>query len=157
MSIYTRDNINYSQMLQNAIANRARAAEREAEYTKNKYNIWGDAVTNIGGMIGRGIGGYNAWRGNTTVEDEEEAELEMLKKQLEEYQANQTALDNQRAQVESATNLMKDYRPNDGTYTRYIPYEEDNDNPYKLPGNRNATQSDYVNYLMEMNRLYGGL
>lgn len=157
MSIYTRDNINYSQMLQNAIANRARAAEREAAYEQAKGKLWGDTVTNIGGMIGRGIGGYNAWRGNTTEADEEEAELEMLKKQLEDYQAQQAEADAYNAQVETATNLMKDYRPNNGTYTRYIPYEEDNDNPYKLPGNINATQSDYVNYLMEMNRLYGGL
>lgn len=152
--IYTRDNVNYSQMLQNAIANRARNAERQAQYIQNQGKLWGDTVTNIGNMAGRAVGGYNNWKGDTTVEDEEEAELELLKKQLEEYKAQQAEAAAYNGQVQTATNLMEGYHPNVvGTYSRASLYD---DNPYKLPGNSDATQSDYMNYIMEMNRLYGG-
>ena len=111
--IYTRDNINYSQMLQNAIANRAKAAEREAAYIQNQGKLWGDTVTNIGNMAGRAVGGYNSWAGDTTVEDEEDAELELLKKQLEEYKAQQAEAAAYRGQVQTATNLMQGYHPQD--------------------------------------------
>lgn len=126
-------------MLQNAIANRARNAERQAAYTQAQGKLWGDAVANVGSIIGRGVGGYNAWSGDTTTAEAEDAELEMLKKQVEQYEAQQ---------AEAA-----DYRGQVGTYSRASLYD---DNPYKLPGNSNATKSDYMNYLMEMNRPYGG-
>lgn len=152
--IYTRDNVNYSQMLQNAIANRARNAERQAQYIQNQGKLWGDTVTNIGNMAGRAVGGYNNWKGDTTVEDEEEAELELLKKQLEEYKAQQAEAAAYNGQVQTATNLMEGYHPNVvGTYSRASLYD---DNPYKLPGNSNANQNDYFNYQLAMNRLYGG-
>lgn len=111
--IYTRDNVNYSQMLQNAIANRARSAEREAAYIQNQGKLWGDTVTNIGNMAGRAVGGYNNWKGDTTVEDEEDAELELLKKQLEEYKAQQAEAAAYHGQVQTATNLMQGYHPQD--------------------------------------------
>lgn len=154
--IYTRDNIPYSTMLQNAIANRAKAAEREAAYTQSQGKLWGDAVANVGGVIGRAVGGYNNWKGDATTAEEEEAELERLKKELEDYQAQQVAADAQSAQIEHATNLMEGSHPNVvGDYNRN-PFDEDFDNPYKLPGDRNANQSDYFNYQMYMNRLFGG-
>jgi len=56
--IYTRDNVNYSQMLQNAIANRARNAERQAQYIQNQGKLWGDITNQMGQMIGRGITDY---------------------------------------------------------------------------------------------------
>lgn len=152
--IYTRDNINYSTMLQNAIANRARAAEREAAYIQNQGKLWGDTVTNIGNMAGRAVGGYNNWKGDTTVEEAEDAELELLKKQLEEYKAQQAEAADYRGQVETATNLMEGYHPNVvGNYSRASLYD---DNPYRLPGNSNANQNDYFNYQMAMNKLFGG-
>ena len=154
MSIYNRDNINYSQMIQNAITNRNAAAQRQAAYDQAKGKLWGDTTSNIGNIIGEGIGGYNKWKGDTTAEDAEDAELEMLKKKLEEYKTQQDEADAYRGQVQTATNLMEGYHPNVvGTYSRASLYD---DNPYKLPGNSNATQSDYMNYIMEMNRLYGG-
>ena len=71
--IYTRDNINYSTMLQNAIANRAKAAERQAAYTAAQGKLWGDTATNVGKIAGRGIMSY------LDSIDEDEAELERLK------------------------------------------------------------------------------
>lgn len=152
--IYTRDNVNYSQMLQNAIANRARNAERQAQYIQNQGKLWGDTVSNVGSIIGRGVGGYNSWAGDTTEAEAEDAELEMLKKQVEQYEAQQAEADAYNGKVQTATNLMEGYHPNVvGTYSRASLYD---DNPYKLPGNSNANQSDYFNYQMAMNRLYGG-
>lgn len=111
--IYTRDNVNYSQMLQNAIANRARNAERQADYIKNQGKLWGETATNVGNIIGRGIGGYNSWAGDTTEAEAEDAELEMLKKQVEQYEAQQAEAAKYRGQVETATNLMQGYHPQD--------------------------------------------
>ena len=141
-------------MLQNAIANRAKAAERQAVYTQAQGKLWGDTATNVGNIIGGAVGGYNKWAGDTTTEEAEDAELELLKKQLEQYEAQQAEADAYNGQVETATNLMEGYHPNVvGTYSRASLYD---DNPYKLPGNSNANQSDYFNYQMAMNRLYGG-
>ena len=97
--IYTRDNVNYSQMLQNAIANRARNAERQAQYIQNQGKLWGDTVANVGSIIGRGVGGYNSWAGDTTEAEAEDAELEMLKKQVEQYEAQQAEADAYNGQV----------------------------------------------------------
>lgn len=129
--IYTRDNINYSTMLQNAIANRAKSAEREAAYIQNQGKLWGDTVTNIGNMAGRAVGGYNNWKGDTTVEDEEDAELELLKKQLEEYQKQQAEAAAYRGQVQTATNLMQGYHPQDSfTQDMNESYNQNYFNPY---------------------------
>jgi len=118
-------------MLQNAIANRARAAEREAAYTQAQGKLWGDTVTNIGNMAGRAVGGYNNWKGDTTVEDEEDAELEMLKKQLEEYQKQQAEAAAYRGQVQTATNLMQGYHPQDSfTQDMNESYNQNYFNPY---------------------------
>lgn len=72
--IYTRDNINYSQMLQNAIANRAKAAERQAAYKQAQGKLWGDTATNVGKYFGRGI-----FATADSMSDEDEAELALLK------------------------------------------------------------------------------
>lgn len=156
MSVYSRDNINYAGMLQNAIANRVANAQREAQYIKDKGTLWGNTVSNVANIAGHAIGGYNSWSGDTSTAAAEDAELKLLKKQLEDYQAQQSAADAYNGQVTTATNLMEGYHPNIiGTYSRASLYDED-DNPYKLPGNSNADQSDYFRYQMAMNRLYGG-
>lgn len=72
--IYTRDNINYSQMLQNAIANRAKAAERQAAYKQAQGKLWGETATNVGKYFGRGI-----FATADSMSDEDEAELALLK------------------------------------------------------------------------------
>ena len=118
-------------MLQNAIANRAIAAEREAAYKQAQGKLWGDTVTNIGNMAGRAVGGYNNWKGDTTVEDEEDAELELLKKQLEEYQKQQAEAAAYNGQVQTATNLMQGYLPQDSfTQDMNESYNQNYFNPY---------------------------
>ena len=72
--IYTRDNVNYSQMLQNAIVNRARAAERQAAYKQAQGKRWGDTATNVGKYSGRGI-----FATADSMDNEDEAELARLK------------------------------------------------------------------------------
>lgn len=51
MGIYTRDQIQYANMIQNAMQNRARAIEREGDNTRNVGAIWGGAVKDIGSQI----------------------------------------------------------------------------------------------------------
>ena len=51
MGIYTRDQIQYANMLQNALQNRARAIEREGDNIRGRGQIWGSAVSNIGNTI----------------------------------------------------------------------------------------------------------
>ena len=129
--IYTRDNVNYSQMLQNAIANRARNAERQAQYIQNQGKLWGDTVANVGSIIGRGVGGYNSWAGDTTEAEAEDAELELLKKQVEQYEAQQAEADAYNGQVQTATNLMQGYHPQDSfTQDMNESYNQNYFNPY---------------------------
>lgn len=48
MGIYTRDQIQYANMLQNALQNRARAIEREGDYLFKKGQAYGNALGEIG-------------------------------------------------------------------------------------------------------------
>ena len=87
--IYNRDNINYSAMLQNAIANRANAAQRDAGYILKQGDIWSKFATDAGKYLGRGI------FATADSIDEDEAELRALEEarqkeinELSEYEAN---------------------------------------------------------------------
>lgn len=130
--VYTRDNINYSSMLQNAIANRNAAAQREAAYEQAKGKLWGDTVNNITKYAGRGI----MASADQYSTDEDEAELERLK--ALKAKEDEEALIKQQ-QSEWAANQMQGYKPlvqmND-----YKPYEselqqmnESYDNKYVNP------------------------
>lgn len=132
--IYTRDNVNYSQMLQNAIANRARNAERQAQYIQNQGKLWGDTATNVGKIAGRG---YMAYQDSL---DEDEAELAQLKaqkayeeqveqrKKFDEIFNNPEKLAKEQAAresyIEKQYNDYADYKPN-GTYDMagYRPFD----------------------------------
>lgn len=61
-------------MLQNAIANRAKAAERQAAYKQAQGKLWGETATNVGKYFGRGI-----FATADSMSDEDEAELALLK------------------------------------------------------------------------------
>lgn len=61
-------------MLQNAIANRAKAAERQSAYKQSQGKLWGDTATNVGKYFGRGI-----FATADSMSDEDEAELALLK------------------------------------------------------------------------------
>ena len=151
--IYTRDNVNYSQMLQNAIVNRARAAERQAAYKQAQGKLWGDTATNVGKYLGRGI-----FATADSMSDEDEAELARLKEIKAEQE--QKAYEEQVEQRNKFDNIFAN--PNYGIYnpkyntpqgpslsevgtrsmhgyiplTSYIPnyhnnpYDNETDNPY---------------------------
>lgn len=158
--IYTRDNVNYSQMLQNAIVNRARAAERQAAYKQAQGKLWGDTATNVGKYLGRGI-----FATADSMSDEDEAELARLKEikaeqEQKAYEEIQKAYDAQVEQRNKFDNIFAN--PNYGIYnpkynkpqgpslseegtrsmhgyiplTSYIPnyhnnpYDNETDNPY---------------------------
>lgn len=127
MPIYNRDQINYGSLIQNAIANRNAAAQRDAAYITNFGNIAANAVKDTGGVIGRGLALYES--------DEDEAELARLKKLKEEME--QAAIAKNAAQEE-----YKDYRP--AIPSNYVPAEATMSNiteeptyiPYYLRGRR---------------------
>lgn len=175
MSIYNRDNINYSGMIANMLAAKQRGIESEKANTLAQGQIWSDLVNKLGGMAGR----YVASR---QVDEDEELlkKLEQERQQLIERQKLADAAAKSMAGYVSRD--MPNYGNNDfyhrqlvntdrnpyvtneltGYYTpaRTITNKYDDKrnitNAYALPGDSNATQSDYVNYLQAMNKLYGG-
>lgn len=104
MPIYNRDNINYGTLIQNAIANRNAAAQRDASYISNFGNIVGGAVSTLGNQIGRGLVSYE--------EDEDEAKLKELEAERELLIKKES---------EDATKAMEGYRPAD--VPNYTPFE----------------------------------
>ena len=102
-------------MLQNAIANRARAAERQAQYIQNQGKLWGDTATNVGKYLGRGI-----FATADSMGDEDEAELAQLKalKAEEEQKAYEDQVQKAyEAQVEQRKNFDNTFaNPNYGVY-----------------------------------------
>ena len=131
MSVYSRDNINYAGMLQNAIANRVANAQREAQYIKDKGTLWGNTVKDVTKTLGRGaMASADMYGGDSTsTVDEDKAEL----KQLEEMQKQQEEIEKQR---EEAAKEMVGYTPNSVSpeavraaelMTGYVPAEA---NPY---------------------------
>lgn len=135
--IYTRDNINYSTMLQNAIANRARAAERQAQYIQNQGKLWGDTVTNVGNTIGKGA--FYSYDPQSLAEkkaelaklEEEQAkyneQVEQRKKFDEIFNNPEKLAKDQAAResyIEKQYNDYSDYKPN-GTYDMdgYRPFD----------------------------------
>ena len=113
--IYTRDNLNYSQMLQNAIANRAKAAERQAAYKQAQAKLWGDTATNVGKYLGRGI-----FATADSMSDEDEAELahlQELKAKQEQKAYEEEIKKAYEAQVEQRNKFDNIFaNPNAGVY-----------------------------------------
>lgn len=101
--VYTRDNINYSSMLQNAIANRNAAAQREAAYEQAKGKLWSDTVNNITKYAGRGI----MASADQYSTDEDEAELEQLL-ELKRQQDIETKYKEQVAQRQAVNDYLID-------------------------------------------------
>lgn len=111
MSVYSRDNINYAGMLQNAIANRVANAQREAQYIKDKGTLWGNTVKDVTKTIGRGaMASADMYGGDspTTTVDEDKAEL----KQLEEIQKKYNEQVTQRNKFDEVFN-NPNYNPQD--------------------------------------------
>ena len=51
MGIYARDQIQYANMLQNALQNRARAIEREGDNLRGRGQMWGSALNTAGNTV----------------------------------------------------------------------------------------------------------
>lgn len=86
MGIYTRDQIQYANMLQNALQNRARAIEREGDNIRGTGQLWGSAVSNIGNSIKDAAFSIAAQK-----HSDEQAQLQR------DFQAEQSALRNKEA------------------------------------------------------------
>ena len=139
MSIYNRDQIPYSTMIQNAIANRNAAAQRDAAYITNFGKIVGGAVDKVGNQIGRGI---------AVSDDEDEAELERLKKLKEQMEQAEIA-------KKSFEEEYRDYRPipANPTPTNYTPFEATL-NGYNVNANITPDYSEPNQYLSAINQYY---
>lgn len=139
MPIYNRDNINYGSLIQNAIANRNSAAQRDASYITNFGNIVGGAVKDMGGVIGRGL---------AIVDNEDEAELARLKKLKEELEQAEIA-------KKSFEEEYRDYNPNpvNPTPTNYTPFEASLDG-YNVGANTVPDYSEPNQYLSAINQYY---
>lgn len=145
MGVYDRDGINYSAMLQNAIANRNAAAQRQAQYLMNKGKLMGDTATKVGGILGRGF----AQTYDELNPDEDEAELEKLKRERDaiimaeqQRKANQEWASSQMEgykPLSAMTPNMEGYEPNDAFLPKLQEhYDQDYTNPYSY-----AMMQDY--------------
>jgi len=132
MPIYNRDNINYGSLIQNAIANRNAAAQRDAGYITNFGNIVGGAVSTLGNQIGRGLVSYE--------EDEDEAKLKELEAERELLI---------KKEKENAANAMEGYRP--ATVPNYTPFEVSLDG-YNVNSDIKPTENNP--YLPAINQYY---
>jgi hypothetical protein len=139
MSIYNRDQIPYSTMIQNAIANRNAAAQRDASYISNFGKIIGGAVDKVGNQIGRGI---------AVSDDEDEAELARLKKLKDELEQAEIA-------KKSFEEEYRDYNPIpvNQTPTNYTPFETTL-NGYNVNANITPDYSEPNQYLSAINQYY---
>lgn len=151
MSIYNRDNINYSGLISNMLAAKQRGIESEKANTLAQGQIWSDLVNKLGGMAGRYVASRQV--------DEDEELLKKLEQERQQLIEQQKAIDANKMQdyrtlpdMISNQQMMTGYRPN----IIEQPRQQATGNVYALPGDSNATQSDYVKYLQAMNKLYGG-
>lgn len=140
-SIYTRANPDYSNLINAAIKNRMDFEKQQSKYREGIVKAGQDAI----GVIGRGI---ETWEGMSDEEKELaklKAENEDINNRYSEYlsESNSTGKD-------YWTNQYQDYRPNIIEPNRVVAEP----NAYALPGNRNATQADYFNYVQAMNGIY---
>lgn len=143
-SIYTRANPDYSNLINAAIKNRMDFEKQQSKYREGIVKAGQDAI----GVIGRGI---ETWEGMSDEEKELaklKAENEDINNRYSEYlsESNSTGKD-------YWTNQMQGYKPNVIEQPRVINPEG---NAYALPGDPNATQADYFNYIQAMNGIYGG-
>lgn len=155
MGVYNRDGINYSAMLQNAIANRNAAAQRQAQYLMNKGKLWGDTATKVGDMVGGAVGGYDMWNKEDGLDelDAEEAQLQAKRRELIAQQAEAAQFN---GQVNTATQQMQGYHPN----VYGIPEPNDasyyNRTEYHRNGINDSDKVNYLDYTRYMNKIFGG-
>lgn len=86
MGIYTRDQIQYANMLQNALQNRARGIEREGDNLRGRGQMWGSALNTAGNTVKDALFSIAAQQ-----HSDEQAQLQR------DFQAEQAALRNKEA------------------------------------------------------------
>ena len=91
MGIYTRDQIQYANMLQNALQNRARAIEREGDNIRGRGQMWGSALNTAGNTIKDAAFSIASYK-----HGDEQAQLQR------DFQAEQAALRNKEAMERQA-------------------------------------------------------
>lgn len=162
--IYNRDNINYSNIMDNFIKNRNERAKIAADNIRKQGEIWSGAVKNLADIGTRAYDAYQA--------EEEADELEKKLKELEErrdyiraqYTSNQDYNKDELNRIANAQNSMKDYTPEDLTYAapqrdRTMPYTyvENSAMSKWLQDHPGKTEDDYNEYVKYMNAIYGGV
>ena len=145
-SIYQKDNINYGSLIDAAIKNRIDTINREKAYRDQMIKGIQQGI----GVLGRFAD--EKWGGNMT---DAEIEREKLIKENEDiYNSYSDYMsDSNSTGADYWTNQYQDYKPNVIEQPRV---ENPEGNAYALPGDRNANQADYFNYIQAMNGIYGG-
>lgn len=169
MGIYDRDNISYSNLLDNALKNRLEKAYRESNRIEQMAKNRGQAAKDIASTIGKGLDYYQAYKESTELEDKLK-ELEDKKEQairdnskLEQDYYNPTSF-NYQSRFNTTSTPNRSYsasndwmvHANPNNYYEVSKFEDNgNGNPYAIPGNPNATKEEYEEYVKYMNTIYG--
>ena len=143
-SIYQKDNINYGSLIDAAIKNRLDTINREKAYRDQMIKGIQQGV----GVLGRYAD--EKWGGNLS---DAEIEREKLIKENEDIYNNYSDYMSESNSTGTGywTNQYQDYRPNVIEQPRV---ENPEGNAYALPGDPNANQADYFNYIQAMNGIY---
>lgn len=147
--IYSRDNINYASMVQNAINNRVHRIERDSEYAKARAERTAQMIKEVPSRFA------DAYFSNSDYEtDPDEYELKKLEEErqalLDAEKKLQETNHEDYSQYLNTVNSMNNYHPNVPTPNTEGP------NPYAIPGNPNASQAEWFQYQMAMGKLFGG-
>lgn len=116
MGIYTRDQIQYANMIQNAMQNRARAIEREGDNIRNTGALWGGTARDIGKQwsdLAMTYGNYQMDTDKMKMQQDFQAEQAALRnKEAMERLAKEQAFQAQQNQLnrDNAINLAKENR-----------------------------------------------
>lgn len=157
MSIYNRDNINYSSMIDNAIRNRLHTAERDAARIEDRAKIKSQAVKDMASTFARGM--------DYLQYDNEQKALEKKLKDLEDrrdyirnaYAQSQDYKPYSTTDEYKASEYMKGYKPNVIEYSRtpVTQYADDAKTKW-LQAHPGMTEEDYDKFVEYYNSIYGG-
>lgn len=158
MSIYNRDNINYSSMIDNAIRNRLHTAERDADRIEDRAKIQAQTVKDMASTFARGM--------DYLQYDNEQKALEKKLKDLEDRRdyirnAYAQSQDYMPALPYSTTDeYMKGYKPNVIEYSRTPVTQYANDDEHIktkwLQAHPGMSEEDYEKFVEYQNSIYGG-
>lgn len=162
MSIYNRDNINYSSMIDNAIRNRLHTAERDADRIEDRAKIKSQAVKDMASTFARGM--------DYLQYDNEQKALEKKLKDLEDrrdyirnaYAQSQDYKPYSTTDEYKASEYMKGYKPSYDTNevvkynTQPSTYLIDEAKTKWLQAHPGMTEEDYEKFVEYQNSIYGG-